>query len=87
MGSSRGPEGAFADGGRGLKPIPEDAMRPSMEANNGAGGASDAGAQPAETVSLCLLYLPQPLSLSLVAPFGDCQGGCLGGVIMPAKGC
>ena len=57
MGSSRGPEGVFADGSRGLKPIPEDALRPSMEASNGAGGAPNAGALPSETVSLCFLYL------------------------------
>ncbi|CAK0786481.1 hypothetical protein CVIRNUC_009694 [Coccomyxa viridis] len=49
VGSSRGPEGVFADGSRGLKPIPEDALRPSMEASNGAGGAPNAGALPSET--------------------------------------
>ena len=63
MGSSRGPEGVFADGSRGLKPIPEDALRPSMEASNGAGGAPNAGARLGETVSLSLVLtkLPQPV--------------------------
>ena len=63
MGSSRGPEGVFADGSRGLKPIPEDALRPSMEASNGAGGAPNAAARPGETVSLSLVLteLPHPV--------------------------
>ena len=55
-GSSRFPEGASADRSRGLKPIPEDAMRLSIEASNGAGGAPDARALPSEAVSLLLLY-------------------------------
>ena len=52
-GTSRGPEGAFADGSRGLKPIPEDAMRASIEASNGAEGAPNARATPSQTVSFC----------------------------------
>ena len=53
-GSSRVPEGAFADGSRGLKPIPEDALRPSIDASNGARGAPNAAAaRPNDTVSLC----------------------------------
>lgn len=38
--ASRGPlDGGFPDGGRGdrgLKPIPEDSMRPSMDVRNGS---------------------------------------------------
>ena len=50
-GTSGAPEGGFADGGggnRGLKPIPEDSMRPSMDASNGSAGPWNGEASPPE---------------------------------------
>ena len=64
-GSSRVPEGAFADGSRGLKPIPEDAMRPSTEASNGAEGAPTSRALPNETVSLHIVMTKAPHAVNV----------------------